>query len=286
MDFPQTQLELQDVQPQVVGSSACGSVYPSRNHDQGASENDEEGVGQEMLTWEEKKWSLFLSAACFGDLFVSGILIIISLTYAYRDNGVSLYCLGIQSFSHLISSLLLLLRFLHEYIVMRASSSDLEQGLLKETRRKHLVREQGFNITMGIVMLISSIALLFKAFRKFRFWTVWYLDHVGMDEEVEWATEFLSWYGFIFYGVQAIFRVVVAKRLARSVIWHAFVASIVSLLFFFVLAVAATYEKEWSWKAEPIAAIALSFVTLVEGVRFTVLNIEDVDERLQRDSRA
>jgi len=263
------------------------SVYPSTARDQGTNETDDEGVSQEMLTLAEKKWGLVLSAACFVDIFVSGLLIIVSLEYAYRDNGVSLYCLGMQSSSHLISSLLLLLRFVAEIMVMRsASSSDAEQGLLRNTRRKLLIREQGFNITMGIVMLVSSVALLFKAFRKFRFWNVWYLDHVGMDEEVEWVTEFISWYGFTFYGLQATFRIVVAKRLDRSVIWHAFVASVVSLLFFLVLAVAASYEKEWSWKAEPIAAIALAFVTLVEGVRVTLLNIEDVDNRLARDSRA
>jgi len=44
--------------------------------------------------------------------------------------------------------------------------------------------------------------------------------------------------------------------------------------------------KEWSWKAEPIAAILLSFVTLAEGIRIIYFHFDDVDMRLQTDNKA
>ena len=31
----------------------------------------------------------------------------------------------------------------------------------------------------------------------------WYLDHKDMDQQAQWATEFLAWYGFAFYLLQA-----------------------------------------------------------------------------------
>jgi len=83
-----------------------------------------------------------------------------------------------------------------------------------------------------------------------------------------------------------VFRFFAARKLDRRIIWHAFVASVVSLIFLFVLGFAASYEKEWSWKAEPIAAIGLSFVTLIEGVRIIILHLDDMDIRLKFDPRA
>merc|ERR1711862_465891 len=116
-----------------------------------------------------------------------------------------------------------------------APGIGLDKDLLRKTRRAQLVREQGMSVCMGIVMLISSIALLFKAFRKIRFWDRWYLDHHAMDEDVEETTMFLAWYGVVVYSLQAIVRWLCARKLQRSVIWHSLVASCVSLIFLFVL---------------------------------------------------
>merc|ERR1711948_37708 len=109
-----------------------------------------------------------------------------------------------------ISSLLLSLRFVGEYSLPSESS---EQGLLRRQRRKFLVREQILSEGMGIVMLLSAAGLVFKAFRKIRFWDKWYEDHRNMDEEAEWAAEFLAWYGFAVYALQVLFRFVAARKL-------------------------------------------------------------------------
>merc|ERR1719359_641581 len=98
-------------------------------------------------------------------------------------------------------------------------------------RREFLVREQQMSVIMGIVMLLSSVALLFKAFRKIRFWDRWYMDHVGLDKDVQETTIFLAWYGFVVYSGQAFVRIIAVRKLHRDVIWHAFVASCISLLF-------------------------------------------------------
>merc|ERR1712032_946806 len=102
----------------------------------------------------------------------------------------------------------------------------------------------------------------------------------------ELATEFLAWYGLSVYTAQAVFRFAAGRKLKRGMIWHGFFASVVSLLFLFILGIAASYEKEWSWKAEPIAAIALSSAALVEAVRILILNIDDMDTRLRVDTFA
>merc|ERR1711924_300819 len=106
------------------------------------------------------------------------------------------------------------------------------------------------------------------------------------DEDVQETTVFLAWYGAVVYVGQALVRFVVARVLRRHVIWHAFATSCVSMLFLLVLAVAAMEEKEWSWKAEPIAAIVLAFVTLAEGIRIIYNHFDDVDDTLDYDPRA
>jgi len=135
-------------------------------------------------------------------------------------------------------------------------------------------------------MLISSVSLLFKAFRKLRFWDKWYKDHENMDQEAASVTDWLAWWGFGIYSIQAIFRFFAGRQLRQSLVWHCFIASVVSLVYLGVLGVAALEEKEWSWKAEPIAAIALAFVTLAEGIRVVYYYFDDMDTRLQYDTRA
>jgi len=285
-------LDSREIEPQVLGAAAGVSLAaaggglrmrsPNSSPDPGEQE-EWESVDQEVLTQNQRKWGIFISLASAADVVISGIIIIVSFSFAYRANGVSLYSMGIQAISHFISSLLLALRFKGE---LSLTESGGMQGLLRKQRRTFLVREQILSESMGIVMLISATALLFKALRKIKFWDQWYLDHQDMDKEAEWATEFLAWYGFAVYTLQAIFRFLGARKLQRSILWHGFVASVVSLVFLFVLGFAASYEKEWSWKAEPIAAIALSLVTLVEGIRIIILHLDDMDDRLRFDPKA
>jgi len=250
-------------------------------------EEEFDGTRQEGLTEYERKWALWLAVMSLFDIAISGTMIAVAVAHAYRDNGVSLYCLAIQAFSHLLSSVLLALRFSLEYRLPEdAPGIGVERGLLREKRRVVLMREQTMSVLMGIWMLISSVGLLLKAFRKIRFWDVWYRDHLNMDQDVVEAMIFLSWYGVVVYSGQAFVRYVAHRKLKRDGIWHAWVASLVSLLFLLVLAVAATEEKEWSWKAEPIAAITLSFITLAEGIRLIYNNFDDVDMRLDHNPRA
>lgn len=285
MQHTEASWEPKQVAPQVMGISTSEGLRMRSRGDPAPEDDkwDENSVTQEAPSQEERQWSLFVVLASGLDVLISGIILIVALSYAYRANGVSLYCMAMQATSHLLSSLLLVLRFVGEYSLPSEGS---EQGLLRRQRRKFLVREQILSEVMGIAMLLSAAGLLFKAFRKIRFWDKWYLDHRNMDEEAEWATAFLAWYGFAVYFIQVIFRFVAARRLRRSLVWHSFSASIVSCVFLFVLGFAASYEKEWSWKAEPIAAIILSFVSLAEGIRIIILHLDDMDDRVKWDPRA
>mmetsp|Transcript_67234 Transcript_67234/g.173114 ORF Transcript_67234/g.173114 Transcript_67234/m.173114 type:complete len:302 (+) Transcript_67234:84-989(+) len=296
-------VEMSQIDPDIVGNSSGAdsaggfegvSGLRMRGRQQVEEEEDdfedEHAVQQEPPTLEEKKWAGWAVMVSIVDLVMSGVICIMSFSFAYRSIGASLYCLGIQSLSHWLSSLALALRCAGENSHFYSSdNSPTSNSLLRRHRRRFLVREQILSITMGIVMLVSSAALLFKAFRKIKFWHVWYKDaemRAAMDGDVEWATEFLAWYGFSIYLLQAVFRFFAARRLRRSICWHAFVASVVSLLFLLVMGIAASYEKQWSWKAEPIAAIALAFVTLAEGVRIIIMHLDDMDTRLRFDPRA
>lgn len=270
----------------VIGAGATQQME-SYGRDGQDHDRSQDGVPQEGLTNHERRWALWLAVMSSFDLAISGTMIVVACMHAFQDNGVSLYCLAIQAFSHALSSLLLAIRFFSEWkLPQDAPGIGLEKGLLRQKRREHLVREQTMSVIMGIVLLISSVGLLFKAFRKIRYWDKWYVDHAKMDEDVQDTTVFLAWYGAVVYVGQALVRFLVARVLRRHVIWHAFAASCVSMLFLLVLAVAAMEEKEWSWKAEPIAAIVLAFVTLAEGIRIIYNHFDDVDDTLDYDPRA
>lgn len=284
------------MRPQVVG--APGQELPDtsaglrrRSPGREEEENEEEeydGVQQEAPTDEEKRWGTWLAITALIDLFMSGAIIITSFSYAYADSGVSLWCMGIQAISHFLSSMLLVLRFCLENRM--PSTDEASQAiLLRKKRRRILVREQIVSVTMGLCMLISSAGLLFKAFRKMKFWHVWYKDQAArqaMDNNVQFAMEFLAWYGFAMYTVQAIFRFIAARKMRRDLVWHCFIASVVSLVFLMFLGLGASYQKEWSWKAEPIAAIMLAFVNIVEGIRIVISYLDDMDNRLHYNPRA
>lgn len=284
--------------PQVVGAvsgAAAGGGelrYRSPKPAPPAEEEDDEeflgGVRQEAPTDEERHWGMYIVVGSFLDIISSGGVVITCVSYAYRDIGVTLWCMAIQATSHWLSSVLLALRFCGESSLPGTDEASAYR-ILRQRRRRFLVREQIVSIAMGLVMLLSSAGLLFKAFRKMKFWHSWYQDQLqreAMDSEAQWVIEFLAWYGFSFYFLQAIFRFIAARKVKRGVVWHTFAASVVSLLFLLVMGLAASYQKEWSWKAEPIAAIVLSFVTLIEGIRIVISYLDDMDTRLRHDSRA
>jgi len=241
---------------------------------------------QERMDEQQQRYGLLLCFTSAFDVLISGFMVCIAFAHAYLDNGVSLYCLGIQAMSHAFSSLLLALRLWDEYRQPKDAPAGPEHGLLLSRRRMYLTREKGMAFAMGFVMLLSSVALLTKAVRKMMFWDRWYLDHVGMDHDAEFATIFLAWYGVVVYGGQAALRGAVGCVLKRAVVRYSAIASLVSLLYLAVIGVAAVLEDEWSWKAEPIAAIVLAFVTVGEGIRLICTHKGDVDVKLQLDSMA
>jgi len=290
------EVELNDIEPRIVGASGPDASRAGLRHRSSPSvpqtDADDEGLLQgpvDMPTEQERKWSLCLATFSGMDVVMSAIIAGVALGYGYKDSGISLYCLAVQSISHWISSLTLALRFLTEGTMADASTAgaaEAEEMLLRTTRRRQLHREQALNITMGCVMLISAAGLLFKAARKFKFWNKWYLDHAEFDREAQFVMEFLAWYGFSVYVLTAVIRLVFARKLRRQLIWHGFVVSVISLTFLFVLGVGASYQKEWSWKAEPIAAMVLCVVSLVEGVRVIIMHLDDMDTRMRFDPRA
>lgn len=241
---------------------------------------------QERMDEKQRRYGLVVCVASGFDVIISGFMVCIAFAHAYLDNGVSLYCLGIQAFSHALSSLLLALRFWDEYRQPADAPAGPADGILRLRRRSYLVREKGMSFAMGIVMMISSLALLIKAARKIMFWDKWYNDHIGMDHDAEFATIFLAWYGVAIYSGQAILRFVIGRALKRAVVRYSVSASLVSLLYLFVIGVAAVMEDEWSWKAEPIAAVVLACVTVGEGTRLIYTHRGDIDRRLDLDAWA
>lgn len=282
------EFEMHDtVEPQQIGVGDFG-MRQRREEAHDSDEEDEDGlkfIVQHAFTPDERKWAWVVVVTSCMDVVASAIIFCTSFKYAWLDGGVSLYSLGFQSVSHWISSVLLALRFISE---LRYGHTD-DQSLLRDRRRTQLYREQGLSITMAIVMLISSCALLFKAFRKLKFWEEWEQDlneRQKMQVEVQLITEWLAWTGFSIYVIQGVLRSFAACKLKVGMMSHGMVASYVSLGFLFVLGLAASFEQEWSWKAEPIAAIFLVFVTLVEAIRIVYNYLDDMEARLKHYDRA
>eukprot|EP00929_Paragymnodinium_shiwhaense_P088580 TRINITY_DN4889_c0_g1_i1.p1 TRINITY_DN4889_c0_g1~~TRINITY_DN4889_c0_g1_i1.p1 ORF type:complete len:328 (-),score=87.64 TRINITY_DN4889_c0_g1_i1:360-1343(-) len=242
---------------------------------------------QERMNERQKRAGVVLCVASAFDVFISGFMMCVAFAHGYLDNGVSLYCLGLQALSHALSSLLLFLRFWDEHAQpQETTDEDLDAGLLRDRRRSYLVREKVLSFAMGGVMLLSSLALAVKAIRKICYWDVWYKDHLGMDHDAEFATVFLAWYGVVVYSGQAFLRFVVGRILKRAVVRYSIAASMVSLGYLFVIGMAALAEDEWSWKAEPVAATVLACVTIVEGSRLIYTHRGSVDLKLDFDSMA
>lgn len=299
-----TEIEFQDsVDPQTIGQLDKSANVGSEGLRQRPRslvppmEVDEDDYGiqynyseQELLDDGGARWALYTVVFCALDLIGSGVILCTSFKYAYFDGAVSLYSLGLQAVSHWFSSLLLTLKFSNELGAIKEAQAGARDthSMLLQRRRKQLFREQGISIFMACTLLMSAVALLFKAFRKLRFWKVWYANTLRstMEEEMQAVTRWLAWTGFAIYVVQAVFRFLAARKLKNCLVTHGCVASIVSLVYLMVLAIAASYEKEWTWKAEPIAAICLVVVMLIEGVRITIYYLDDMDARLVDSSRA
>mmetsp|Transcript_78460 Transcript_78460/g.217978 ORF Transcript_78460/g.217978 Transcript_78460/m.217978 type:complete len:288 (-) Transcript_78460:311-1174(-) len=278
-----------EVPPQMMGAPAGGMSGGLRmrarqvNSAEMDDEDDEGFVSQDVPTPQERRWSSWVAFMSGADMFMSLAILVVSWSFAYKDAGVSLWCMGLQALSHFLSSSMLAFRFVGEARSGLHADEAVATRLLRKERRRWLLREQGVAICTGLGMLLSSAGLLFKAFRKIRFWSVWYKDHDQMDAEAQRVLEFLAWWGFAVYFVQAVFRGVMVHRMRRAILWHGLVASLVSLVFLLCMGVAASYQKEWSWKAEPICAILLSFNTLAEGVRIVIMHLGDVEVRLHND---
>lgn len=290
MSTVEVELDSRAREPQVIGALGNeGMRMRSRAQEsEERCDDDDEfsgAVDQQALTDTERCWSQATVMSCGVDFIASTFIVVYAFKYAYKDNGVSLYCMGFQAISHELSSLLLGVRLLQELLFYRSVQGS-SFTLLRQHRRRSLHREQACSVFMGIVMLISSVGMLFKAFRKLRFWDKWYLDHKDMDEEAAAVTDILAWKGFALYSIQAVFRFFAGRQLRQSLVWHCFWASVVSLVYLLVLGIAALEEKEWSWKAEPIAAIVLAFVTLIEGIRIVYQYFDDMDTRIRYDDRA
>jgi hypothetical protein len=238
---------------------------------------------QERMSEKQRRYGLLLCVSSSFDVLISGFMICVAFAHAYLDAGVSLYCLGIQALSHMLCSMLLAFRFWDEYWQPEDAPAGPEDGLLKQRRRTYLVREKFMSFVMGFFMLISSVALLLKAIRKYYYWDVWHKDNLNLDQDAEFATKFLAWYGVAVYSGHAALRYAVHSLLQREVVRHGLRISLISLAYLAVLGASAALEDEWSWKAEPLAAIVLAIITTEEGARLIYTHRGDVDIRLELD---
>jgi hypothetical protein len=238
---------------------------------------------QQRMNEEQQKYGTLLWVASSVDVLVSSVIMSVAFLHAYRDNGVSLYCIGFQALSHALSSLLLALRYGDERQQPEEAPAGPEDGLLRSRRRTYLVREKLVSFCMGFVMLISSGALFLKAVRKCLYWNVWYLDHAKMDGDVKWASSFLMHYGIIVYGAQSALRGRASAILPNPCVGHSFITSFVTLSFFCIMGFTSKFETEQAWKVEPIMALVLATFILSEGLRILLAHWGDVDLKLDRN---
>lgn len=261
---------------------ATPAAEPAADHLRGA----DGCLEQEPLSPREGRFATGLMAASAVDLLGSAVFAGFAFKYAYRDEGASLYCLGVQALSHWLSSMALVLRFMYDMLPPREDDSAVSDGLLlREQRRRDLRRERSLAVCMAMTMVACGATLAFKACRKIKLWDVWYLDHGVYDHEIHLMTSLMSWWGFAGYVLQAGMRFFAARVLRRAVVWHAFTLSAVTVAFLLALGVAATWQREWSWKAEPVCAIGLVCVMVCEGLVMVASHHGDVELMLEADPR-
>lgn len=235
----------------------------------------------------ERKWALALLFFATCDLVVSFGVAFVAFAFAHRSGGVSLCYMGIQGISHLSSSLVLMFRFVPELLPSKGREQDStnEDALMLKQRRRDLRREQVFAVSMGMAMLVSCVALLFKAIRKLSHWDRWHSDHSHFDELIQEVSAILAWLGLGCYSVQALMRGACARRVRISIVRRSCSISVVSLFFFLLHGLSVSFQREWSWKAEPIAAIVLAALMLIDGIHMLIENLGDVDARLAKNAR-
>lgn len=225
----------------------------------------------------EKPFTRWLVTLSLADCLVCSCLMSMSFYTGYVDNGVTLLCICLQAFAHLMSSVLLIQRF--------CVPSVGDKNITLRVRRKNMVTEQKFGMMIGVVLLLSCIALLVKAARKFRFWDQWHADHTAEDTNVEIMTEVLAWTAGGWFLLQFCARYWIQRKIRFNLLAHAWPVSAVGFLFCLCMALAASYEKEGTWKADAVCASVLALVTGLEGFRTIYHYFDDVDEVLTREKR-
>eukprot|EP00392_Amoebophrya_sp_AT5.2_P003997 g4002.t1 len=112
-------------------------------------------------------------------------------------------------------------------------------------------------------------------------------DHAAADEAITVVCEVLAWKSGACYFLHAGLRYLARQDSPGwKFVNHIFWVSAVSAIFCVVLAISASYQKEWSWKAEPIAATILAIGCILEGMRICYVYCDDIDDLLTRHSKA
>jgi len=296
--------DLGAVRPQVVGTSNpsvdlrqrlphAEDAEPMSFSSRSPGDEDESMLAGIRELWyavpEQKRTGTILAIFCAWDLLASASVVFVAVKFGYRDNGLSLYCLACQALSHLLSSLLLLFRLFGDLQPERQKEADptksevSEECLLQERRRRDVSRERGGSIAMGILMWVCSTVLLATSVRKYILWDEWHRGHKLADAEVAAVTIVLAWSGFVIYTLQAAVRFAGARKLGSRTIWNGVIISLVSLIFLMVLAIAASFEHDSLWQAEPAAASALAIFLFFEGARVLYWHKDEVSFQLLQD---
>jgi len=211
------------------------------------------------------------------DVLVSTGFIISCWSFAYAENGVSLLCMGFQGLAHLMTSLLLFGRFRKESFFGKKDSAY--SNLIY--RRNDLKREQKYFTLIGITLLLTCVGLLVKAARKFRFWDHWEQDHVDVDTRIAKMTEEVAWTVGVWYFLMFIYRFYMRRHLNMRILHHAYFVSFVGFVFGIVMAIAASFLTEGTWKADAIAAAALAVLVFIDGFYTIYHHLDDVDDLLK-----
>ena len=208
-----------------------------------------------------------------------------------------------QASAHFLSSLICLTRFFKESRFGkngdkdgRPSSGnsdgyheDEEASLLTE-RKTDFKREQKLSIFIGVLLLLSAAVLMFKAARKFKFWETWHADQKAVRENSEQAvrviSEVLAWKSGGMYLIQALVRYFAKlDNDGDKFTNHLFWVSFTSCCFCFVLGASASWQAEWSYKAEAVGACLLAIGSCVEGMRILYVYFDDIEDLMTRHER-
>lgn len=213
------------------------------------------------------------------DLGVGCLMVIVAVKFAVKDGSVSLACLGMQALSHIVSSLLIVLRMFNELLPdrdpeERCRSVIPDEDLRWEQERVDVSRERKMGVVLGVAMMASAAALLASAIRKFAEWghvNAWDIQEQErfIHRRLHKMSAIIAFFGLGWYGLQTGMRLFGLWRLRRSqdVVRRCCAVSGVCFLFLLALGLAAVYEREWSWRAEPLVACLLAMATLAEGAR-------------------